>query len=367
MMKHFNNYILILLCALCLLSCSEDKSFHLEGNIEGYSKGMAYLKQFNGDKFVCIDSVEIDQGHFHFSGKTNQSQLCQIVVEGYKYPIRYFFLEAGQLDYNSKVKERNLTVPVVKGTPTQNAFNRYTSDRNVLYRKILALRRIKGRNADEKKECQLQITRLELQMMELVKAFIDEKKLPVLCLYLIKENYMYESDTVELAGRLKPYAKEYAQHPLYKAIQARVEELNRIAPGQEAPIFEMESLEGAMINLSDFKGKTTLIDFWASWCGPCRKENPNMVKLYQAYHEKGLEILGVSLDKSKQRWAKAVEKDDLTWHHVCDFQKWQSPIVKQYAVKGVPFTVLIDKQGRIIASGLHGEDLKRKIELALGL
>ena len=357
-----------MLCTLFLLSCGDtDNSFRLEGNIEGYTNGMAYLKQFNGKEFVCVDSTKINQGTFSFSGKRNQPQLSQIVVEGYKYPIRYFFLEAGQVDYKSKVQGRNLIVPVVSGTPTQNALNRYTSEREVLYRKVLALRRIKVKDEDEKKECQLQINRLELKMMELVNAFIDDEKSPVLSLYLIKENYMYESDAVKLSSRLKPYAKAYAQHPLYKLIQARVEELNRIAPGQKAPGFEMESLEGSSISLSDFKGKITLIDFWASWCGPCRKENPNMVKLYQTYHEKGLEILGVSLDTSKERWAKAVEKDNLAWNHVCDFQKWQSPLVSQYAVRGVPFTVLIDKKGQIIACGLHGEDLKRKVEEALGI
>ncbi|RXQ91490.1 AhpC/TSA family protein [Ancylomarina salipaludis] len=367
-MKKLKNYVLIVLCSLFLLSCGDtDNFFRLEGNIEGYSKGMAYLKQFNGKEFVCIDSTEINQGTFSFSGKRNQPQLSQIVVEGYKYPIRYFFLEAGQIDYKSKVNGRNLTVPVVRGTPTQNALNRYTSEREVLYRKVLALRRIKGKDEDEKKECQLQINRLELHMMELVKSFTQEDQFPVLSLYLIKENYTSDNDALKLENRLKPYAKDYAQHPLYKAIQTRVEELNRIAPGQQAPGFEMESLEGALISLSDFKGKITLIDFWASWCGPCRKENPNMVKLYQTYHEKGLEILGVSLDTSKERWAKAVEKDNLTWNHVCDFQKWQSPLVSQYAVRGVPFTVLIDKQGRIIASGLHGEALKSKVEEALGI
>jgi len=366
MQKYFNKTLLIMLCSLFLMACGgEDKSFNLEGHIEGYSNGMAYLKQFNGKEFANIDSTNIKEGHFSFSGEVEQPQLCRIVVQGHKYPIRYFFLEAGTLHYSSHLKGKRMSVPVIEGTPTQNEYGRFQREKNAIYRLRLAFQRQEFKDAEEKRKVGISMSELSNKIDSVKNAFLHNKHTPVLRLFLIKESCGSVSDYRVLAKQLKAFEATYSAHPLYLAIQERMEALKRIAPGQQAPAFAMTSLEGKTIQLSDFKGKVTLIDFWASWCGPCRKENPNMVRLYRDFHEKGLEILGVSLDKDKDKWAKAVQKDNLTWNHVCDFKKWNCPLVEKYAVKGVPFTVLIDRQGKIIASGLHGTELKRKIKEAL--
>ena len=140
-----------------------------------------------------------------------------------------------------------------------------------------------------------------------------------------------------------------------------VAEQKKTAIGAVAPEFSMNDTEGKAIALSSLKGKVVLVDFWASWCGPCRQENPNVVKVYQKYHSKGFEILGVSLDQRKEDWLKAVKDDNLTWIHVSDLQYWQNAAARLYGVNAIPQSFLLDKDGKIIAKGLRGEQLEKKL------
>ncbi len=149
--------------------------------------------------------------------------------------------------------------------------------------------------------------------------------------------------------------------PLQNSLTAQISKAKNMRIGGEAPEIAEKSPEGEVVKLSDFRGKYVLIDFWASWCGPCRKENPNVVKVYNKYKSKGFEILGVSLDNSKDRWVSAIEKDQLTWQHVSDLKKWGSPIAKSYGVSSIPYTVLLDKEGKILAKNLRGPMLEAKL------
>lgn len=131
--------------------------------------------------------------------------------------------------------------------------------------------------------------------------------------------------------------------------------------GAEAPDFTQETPEGEALSLSDLKGKVVLVDFWASWCGPCRRENPNVVKMYDRYKDEGFEILGVSLDKQKARWVQAIEKDKLTWKHVSDLKGWQNEVAQLYGVRSIPSTILLDAEGKVIAKNLRGPQLEAKL------
>ena len=135
--------------------------------------------------------------------------------------------------------------------------------------------------------------------------------------------------------------------------------------GNKAPELKFQNPQGKELALSSLKGKIVLVDFWASWCGPCRKENPNMVKLYNELHPKGMEMIGISLDKEYDKWKAAIEKDGLTWTHISDLLYWDNKAAKLFMISAVPTTIVIDRNGKIAARGLHGEALRQAVEKQL--
>ncbi len=147
-----------------------------------------------------------------------------------------------------------------------------------------------------------------------------------------------------------------------RSLAKEIERAKQLMVGGEAPNFTQKTPEGVDVNLHDLRGKVVLVDFWASWCGPCRRENPHVVSLYNKYKADGFEILGVSLDKKKEAWLTAIEKDGLTWQHVSDLQGWGNAVAKAFSVSSIPHTILLDKEGKILARGLRGEALQRKLE-----
>lgn len=168
-----------------------------------------------------------------------------------------------------------------------------------------------------------------------------------------------------------PFAKKYLNQfcedsNACQSLKSQIKNAESFLVGAEAPDFTMMNLDGEPVSLSDFKGKVVLIDFWASWCGPCRKDNPHVVELYKKYKADGFEILGVSLDKTKDRWEQAIAKDNLTWTHVSDLKGWQNAVAQMYSVKSIPHTVLLDEEGKIIARKLRGPQLDQKLASIFG-
>jgi peroxiredoxin len=148
---------------------------------------------------------------------------------------------------------------------------------------------------------------------------------------------------------------------LTKAIQAKIDRIARFAIGAVAPDIAEVNPEGEKISLSSMQGKYVLVDFWASWCGPCRQENPNIVRVFEKYKDKGFTVFGVSLDKSKDKWVEAIAKDNLNWTHISDLNGWQAAPAVVYGIRSIPASFLLDKEGRIIAKDLRGEALEAKI------
>ena len=149
-------------------------------------------------------------------------------------------------------------------------------------------------------------------------------------------------------------------------IKSRAQASNRTSVGSQAPEIALLTPDGKPIKLSDFKGKVTMIDFWASWCKPCRMENPNVVKVYNKYKSKGFEIFGVSLDQNGEKWIEAIKQDGLTWKHGSELKFWQSSFVPAYNLDGIPMTYLLDENGIIIAKGLRGQQLEEKLKEIFG-
>jgi thiol-disulfide isomerase/thioredoxin len=155
---------------------------------------------------------------------------------------------------------------------------------------------------------------------------------------------------------------DHKNHPALAAMKKKINLAGSFVTGAVAPDFTQNTTEGKPMNLSDLRGKVLLVDFWASWCGPCRKENPHVVKLYEQYKDKGFDVLGVSLDNNKDAWIKAIEKDGLPWHHISDLKGWQNEAAQLYSVSSIPHTILLDRAGRILARNLRGPALDEALK-----
>ena len=172
----------------------------------------------------------------------------------------------------------------------------------------------------------------------------------------------YFETYLAVAEKLK---KEWPDYDHAKNFIAMVDAMKTIAVGQPAPEIALPDTTGQVVKLSSMRGKYVLVDFWAKWCGPCRQENPNVVKAYNKYKDKGFTVFGVSLDRTKNDWLMAIKQDGLTWTHVSDLKYWQSAAAKTYNITGIPFSVLLDPNGVIIAKNLRGPALDKKLEEVL--
>lgn len=202
--------------------------------------------------------------------------------------------------------------------------------------------------------------------------FEEHKESPALIGLLNTYNLQQEFELFEQT--VKALDASFGESPTVQRIahdlenqKKQVEAQKPLSPGKEAMEIEMAGVDGETMKLSDYKGKIVLLDFWASWCGPCRKENPHVVKLYEKYKDDGFEVFSVSLDKDKSRWLAAIEKDNLVWDaHVSDLKGWSNAAAKQYQVSSIPFTVLIDKEGKIINTRLRGPQLEQTLQSIFG-
>jgi peroxiredoxin len=221
------------------------------------------------------------------------------------------------------------------------------------------------KNKDENK-----VRDLQMKYQQIVKKYNDQiallmvQKAPSLAVInLLQANTLdkdaYYSTYVQVAEKVK---REWPAYSQAKDFVTFVNGMKLTAIGQPAPEIALPNPEGQVIKLSSLRGKYVLLDFWAKWCGPCRQENPNVVRVYQKYKDKGFTVFGVSLDRKKEDWLQAIKEDNLTWTHVSDLKYWQSDAAKIYNITGIPFSLLLDPNGVIIAKNLRGAALEAKLE-----
>ncbi len=160
-------------------------------------------------------------------------------------------------------------------------------------------------------------------------------------------------------------AGEFSQSVFFQGLDQKATQASRFMPGSDVPEINLPDPNGNLVPLSSLRGKVVLIDFWASWCKPCRQENPNVVAAYQKFKDKGFTVYGVSLDRNKEAWVKAIEQDQLSWTHVSDLKFWQSEAAQDYGVSGIPFALLIDEEGKVIGKNLRGPALHKTLEQVL--
>jgi peroxiredoxin len=216
-----------------------------------------------------------------------------------------------------------------------------------------------------KDSVEIAVRAMNLQQKKYVKQFAREHPSSYVAAYEIHQAFGSNPDAKEidsLYNRLDTAVRMSYYGAMVKDIldKARLTDI-----GQPAPDFTQYDTAGTAVTLSSFKGKYMLVDFWASWCGPCRRENPAVVKAWQRFHPKGFDVLGISLDNDKDKWLEAIKKDQLPWTQVSDLHGWQNSVARLYGIRGIPMNYLLDKDGRIIAKNLRGEALEQKLTALL--
>ena len=254
----------------------------------------------------------------------------------------------------------------IKGSKTQDEYAAFVESNKPLsekysknYSEYLAVK--KTENVMALAQIEKQADSIQAEMTDLQKNFIRKNPSSYISPSVLG-SLSYEMGPDELESMINGLDSTIAALPQIKDLRNRLVVMKTVAVGQKAPDFTMNDTVGKPVTLSSMRGfRLLLIDFWAAWCNPCRQENPNVVKVYNQFHGKGFDVLGVSLDRKKEDWTKAIENDKLTWTHVSDLQYWNNAAAKKYAVYSIPSNFLLDETGKIIGKDLRGDDLYKKV------
>lgn len=356
-------FIAIAAIGLFLGSCTSSDQYKLTGKVEGMTEGKVYLSKLQDNKLVKTDSTEMTAAGFSFEGTVTSPDLYYIELEGQRGAIQVF-LENTAIAVDANVE--NLREAKVIGSSNQDILTAFGELQKGFQEKQQALYPEYQKASEAKNQVVMDSVEAEFHKSEADKLTASKDFLKLNGNTVAAAFVAYRiTSPLEVAEMEEIYALlgENAQKSSYATlIKDKIEVLKNVTVGQPAPDFTLNTTEGTPLSLSSFKGKVVVIDFWASWCGPCRGENPNVVKMYEELHPKGVEILGVSLDDSKEKWLKAIEDDGLIWNHVSDLKGWGSSAAKLYGVNGIPATVVVDQNGVIVAKNLRGAELKAAVE-----
>ncbi len=351
-----------------LASCMSSKDqFSIKGTVNGVDTGMIFLQKYDLEKWVSIDSSRLEKGEFKFTGKVDLPEIWHIVMQGNDVMVPVFVENAA---IEVQIFPDSLEKSTVKGSPSQDIYQQYVTMSEAINARMDIVYQgwKKAKEAGDTvvmERSDSMSNALDAEMKKQLQDFIKANSKTVVSPYLVMRN-SWQFDLPELEVIVSEMDTALRGSQYMQALQKRVDVLKSVSVGQPAPDFEMNDSTGKSVQLSSLKGKFLLVDFWASWCGPCRAENPNVVKAYQAYSKKGFNILGCSFDQNREKWLKAVKDDNLSWTHVSDLKGWANAAGKLYGVNSIPANVLLDKDQVIVARNLRGEDLMKKLEELLG-
>ena len=322
---------IILFLTLCLGATAvqaQDANVQLKGTVVDTIANYVYLQKFHNKMFTTIDSVKVVDGKFSFKTKIKLPELYGLSVNTANTPL-YIFLEKTPITVKLS-PAKYYSNSVVEGSASQDLFEVYKKTQNVDISK-----------------------------------FITEHPGSIVSAYVLYRNWSYRLTPDQILQNIALLDKSQQNSTYVKELKELVTVLNGLAIGKKAPDFVSKDPEGKSVRFSENLKGYTLVDFWASWCGPCRKENPNIVAAYKEFHDKGFNIIGISLDKKKENWIKGIQDDHLDWLQVSELIYWNSEIAKLYGVRAIPANYLVDSKGIIVARNLRGEELQITLKALL--
>jgi len=366
--------LLALLLTISLISCSDPNQYTIEGEALGFEDGSKIYvhKILDNNQTDVIDTLIVKNESFSGSYlKNNDHAVYFFKVDDKKNTILFF---PENTDLNASIYKDSLESSYLVGSQQNDAYKAFND-------KIREFNNIKRKNTQIIKQARVEqdgmlVTETQKENRALAdneknykRQFVVNNNNSLFSVMLLTEMVSRkEINATDAASIVNNFSPKVAASGSAKLLNRTINSMKKADVGGKAPNFTAPTPDGEMISLNDVLGKYTIIDFWASWCKPCRRENPNVVNVYNKYHDQGLNIISVSLDKAgqKDRWLKAIRDDKLTWHHVSNLKAWSDPIAGLYSVRSIPATFLLDENGVIIAKNLRGPALVNKMASLFG-
>lgn len=358
--------VLLAIFGVAMLVGCQPKSYEVTGTLEGATSERVILKKIEKGQPVNVDTTEMVNGVFTFAGSVDAPEIYIAVVDGKQQPA-VFFISNDKINITGNVDK--LSEIEVTGSELTDILTQFNDeipgqDRTQELQQEYQMAYM-SQDADKQKVIQEEMQAIMEDQRAYFKNFVDANATNECGLFLAL-NMAGSLDLEELRELVTKFEPTMAAHPYFKEMSdllGPLEEFEKAqaatAEGAVAPDFTLNTPEGETVSLSSFKGKYVLVDFWASWCQPCRQENPNVVKAYKAFNTKGFEVVSVSVDRDAEAWKKAIKEDGLTWTQVLATE--ESGVAKAYAIQSIPSTFLLDKEGKIVAKNLRGTALEEKL------
>jgi peroxiredoxin len=360
---------LLPLIAIAIAACSSEPHYVINGKINGADSVTFLLQKIEAGKIVTIDSAIAKKGSFTMKGGAIKYPDLVLLTARNTRMRTQFFLENTEMTITGKLD--SLYGATITGSKTQDEYKSFVNSLNTFsdkYNTIYNDYQMAEQTGDSAKAALLmkEIEKGEKEMTQMQKDFVKNNPSSFAAPQILS-GLTYDMEGSEIETYINAMDTAVANTETIRNLKTRVEKMKAAAIGQKAPDFTLNDPDGNPVSLySKVGAKLLLVDFWAAWCGPCRQENPNVVKVYNEFNKKGFDVFGVSLDRTKDDWVKAIANDKLTWTHVSDLQYWNSAAAQMYAVSAIPANFLLDEKGVIIGRNLRGEVLYNKVKEVLG-
>lgn len=359
---NFKTAVAIAVVILGTQTCKTNNKTTITGTIEGAGNTELYIT--DDETMARLDTLKLENGKFTYEKEIKEPTpfflLLKPTNENMGGENAMLFADPGKMTITTKVGD--MMNMKVTGSKSQDDFAVYFKSAQPIIAKGAELRaRLEGNQNISEEDVQKAVDTITNLETENILRFINLHKSSPVSSFLAYTKVATSTDATEINKFLSALDEKGKKTAYGEKVLAAMKKSSSTSIGSPAPDFSLKTPDGKDVSLKSLQGQYVLIDFWASWCGPCRKENPAVVAAYNQFKDKGFTVLGVSLDEDGDAWKKAIEKDKLTWTQVSDLQGWTSSVAQLYNVQSIPANFLIDKTGKIVASNLRGEALKAKL------